>query len=337
MTFWMIFNGSGQGSGPEHDGQVRGLFGGEGPGDLGFAPADALLDHRGGIDVVVQDDGQALLHVFGGDLVEEPGPLGVKIQGNIGLVEIGFDAHAGVREDVSGHQGPPLQKKGPAGDDPGVFIGSLLIEDLVPRGKVALESLFQAVLIIHQLELQEGGPADQFDRPLRVLDAGKLDEDLIFPLGGDDRFGHAELVDPVPDRLQALADCRFLDGFGLFGVHLQEILELSVLFPERSHLQIGVLVGADLAETVVGLAVRQERRKSSRPAVRSTCLKGISFFARVSLISLAYLSMALSTAFWASTSRRRCIPPRRSSPRWIFSVGQRTWSTTSAGDQRGWG
>ncbi len=56
--------------------------------------------------------------------------------------------------------------------------------------------------------------------------------------------------------------------------------------------------------------------------VRSTWRAGISFLARVSLISLAYLSRALSTAFCVSTSSKRCIPPRRSRPRLIFSVGR---------------
>ena len=33
----------------------------------------------------------------------------------------------------------------------------------------------------YQLEFQPGSLADQFDGPLRILDAGKLDNDMLMP------------------------------------------------------------------------------------------------------------------------------------------------------------
>ena len=58
------------------------------------------------------------------------------------------------------------------------------------------------------LELQERGRRDQVLDPRRVVYAGQLDEDAVAlqTLTLDDRFGHAELIDAVPDRLQRRPD-----------------------------------------------------------------------------------------------------------------------------------
>ena len=55
--------------------------------------------------------------------------------------------------------------------------------------------------------------------------AGKLDDDLAVSAGGDGRLRHAELVDAVPDRLDALVDGVALDGGRFVGGQRQRVLD----------------------------------------------------------------------------------------------------------------
>ena len=73
----------------------------------------------------------------------------------------------------------------------------------------------QAGRIGNQLELELGGVADQFQGPLRILDAGQLDDDFILALADNDRFGDAELVDPVAEDFQGLVNGIVLDEVSL--------------------------------------------------------------------------------------------------------------------------
>ena len=77
------------------------------------------------------------------------------------------------------------------------------------------------MLVVDELEFQKGRPADQVFGAGRILDPGKLDDDPVRPLRDDLRFGDAELIDPVPDRLQALLDGQLLDLGGAFVIDLQ--------------------------------------------------------------------------------------------------------------------
>ena len=85
-TFFQHGDGRGQRTGTQHDGQVRGFLRGELAGDDGTATGDALLDHRSGIDLVVQHDGHATAHVFTGDVLEQGGAAAVEVQADAGAV-----------------------------------------------------------------------------------------------------------------------------------------------------------------------------------------------------------------------------------------------------------
>ena len=86
-TFFQNGDRGGQGSGPEHDGQVPGFLLGETAGDAGPAAGNALLDDRRGIHLAVQDDGQTLLDVFARKTFEEVAPPPVEGHAHVCLVE----------------------------------------------------------------------------------------------------------------------------------------------------------------------------------------------------------------------------------------------------------
>jgi len=58
----------------------------------------------------------------------------------------------------------------------------------------------------HQLELEQGGLADEVDGAPRVVDAGELHHDAVPSLRVDRRLGDAELVDAVADDLEGAGD-----------------------------------------------------------------------------------------------------------------------------------
>ena len=64
---------------------------------------------------------------------------------------------------------------------------------------------------LDDLELEKGRGADEALHLVGVVDAGQLDQNLVASraVGGDDRLGHAERVDPALDGLE-----RLLDGLG---------------------------------------------------------------------------------------------------------------------------
>jgi hypothetical protein len=82
-------------------------------------------------------------------------------------------------------------------------------QDLGVRGHDAADGGEQALTVgggpcDDLLELEEGGRGDEVLDPRRVVDAGQLHQDAVAvqALALDHRLGDAELVDPVPDRLQ---------------------------------------------------------------------------------------------------------------------------------------
>ena len=77
------------------------------------------------------------------------------------------------------------------------------------------------MILIQHLELQQGRVLNEGLGPPWILHARELDNDLAEPLLLNQGLGHAELIDPVPDSLQGLADRRLLDPFGIVGLQRQ--------------------------------------------------------------------------------------------------------------------
>jgi hypothetical protein len=82
------------------------------------------------------------------------------------------------------------------------------------------------------------GGAEQFTQPGRILQPGELDEETVGSDALDRRLGHADLVDALPDDLQAL-----LDG----GIDADVQSRLGELHPNeialRGNFQVGRAVG----------------------------------------------------------------------------------------------
>ncbi len=237
-------DGGRQGPGPQDNGQVGGFLGGIGPGDLGLAAADALLDHRRRAHHAVQDDGQAALDVLPGDLAELRGPPAIEVHRDVRLVIVA-DAHRGVLHRIAGEQDLLFQQQRLALDAAGLPVDALFDIDLVLRRNLVgqglvelfpgvagfelagLEGLFDQLrqietgLVVHQFKFQLGGLADEVQGPLGVLDAGKLHHDIVGALAHQDRLGHAKLVDAVAQHLQALGYGAFLELLDFLGFELE--------------------------------------------------------------------------------------------------------------------
>ena len=84
--------------------------------------------------------------------------------------------------------------------------------------------------------------------PGRIFNTGQLDDDPVISLGDDFRFRDAELIDAVPDSLQALLHRVFLDLFNPAVPDLQGDGLSAVPRLGRSHLDIGVVILQDLFE-----------------------------------------------------------------------------------------
>jgi hypothetical protein len=91
--------------------------------------------------------------------------------------------------------------------------------------------------LVHQLELQVGGAADDVDGPLGIVEARKLDDDAVAHLLADVGFGHAELVDAVADGLEGLIHGQILEIFDIGVRSGQHVPHLAVA---------GVFGGRDL-------------------------------------------------------------------------------------------
>ena len=178
------------------------LLHGEAACDLGLASGNLFLNDRGGIDGLVQNDRKPLLDVVPGDLVKELRARAVEGQGDIGFVELS-EGHAGIADHVAAHQGPGLEK---VGDPASPLVGRIPVQKFLSgrKGRLAVQKSCRIGRIVRQLELQPGRLSDQGHGPFRVGHPRKLNQDPVLSLLFDDRFGHAKLVDPVPDDLHGL-------------------------------------------------------------------------------------------------------------------------------------
>ena len=126
-----------------------------------------------------------------------------------------------------------------------------------PCRDVAPQGILEAVLLVDELELQQGRPADEVDGPFRVLDSGQLDQDPVVALGDDLGLRHAELVHAVADRLEALVEGCLLDVGDPLLAELQGHLLAPLDGLGGLDLQVGELIGEDLLEIGPGFPGRQ--------------------------------------------------------------------------------
>ena len=87
-------------------------------------------------------------------------------------------------------------------------------------GNTSRQIELQLVVLVEHFKLEQGRLFDQILGALGLFDAGQLHDDLLQPLPLHHRFGHAELVDAVPDRFQGLVDRGILNPLDLYFTQL---------------------------------------------------------------------------------------------------------------------
>ena len=180
------------------------------------SPAMPRLDRRRREHAVVEDDGELAADVRLREVAELAGTLLVEREADrrqVVLVErrarvtqvVAADRRHAAHDVVLRRRRAAARRGdiGRAGHDHAVR--RQVVVDRLHRGFLARERA-----LLDQLQLEDGRRADDVLRPLHVGHAGKLHHQLVGgALAGDDRLGHAKLVDAALDRLQGLRD-RFL-------------------------------------------------------------------------------------------------------------------------------
>ena len=94
--------------------------------------ADSLLDYRRRVDCIVQNDGHALFHVFGGDPLKQLGPRVVEVNGDIRVLKFA-DRDARVRQHIARQHRPFLYEVGRLCHAPAFFVDGSFEENFVLR------------------------------------------------------------------------------------------------------------------------------------------------------------------------------------------------------------
>ena len=141
-----------------------------------------------------------------------------------------------------------------------IRVDSPLGHDFVPFRYGTGGRGFLVHVFVDQLELQPGGPADQFDGPFGIADSRQLDNDVLFPFPLDRRLRYAELVDPVADGFQRLLHRLVLYAFNLRLPHPQLQVEETALVKRSLDLEPGILVLEQRLHLVGSSLVEQDDR-----------------------------------------------------------------------------
>src|SRR4029079_12393377 len=122
-------------------------------------------------------------------------PGRVEVHRHVGLAGVLVDRDPGGGHVAPGHVGLPLHHEGDLALLVGLLVDPALVEDLVAVRHPALERGVGVDLVVHQLELEQRGLADEGLGPLRILHARELHQDPVVALLLDRGLGHPELVD----------------------------------------------------------------------------------------------------------------------------------------------
>ena len=267
---------------------------GETARDLGAAAEDLLADHRRRADVLVEHDGQPAADALFGEVGEHPAAMAGEVEADVGFIEGAADADLGVLHHFAGHQHRRFEQERDPGLAFGLWVDHLFEKDLGALGQAALQGEVElpAALALapltaldrfvdqlrqvdagglgDQLELELGGLADEAHGPVRVLDAGQLDNDLVFALAEHHRLGNAELVDAVADDFQRLVDRILADIVDLLPAQLQGDARETALLGSHLGLQVGEGVLEYLFDRVDGPGVGQgEEDRAGRTRIHA--------------------------------------------------------------------
>ena len=210
-----------------------------------------------------------------------------EVEADVGFIEGAADADLGVLHHFAGHQHWGLEQQRHPGLALGLRVDHLLEKDLgalrqaTLQGEVELPAALALAPLTpldrfvdqlrqvdagglgDQLELELGGLTDEAHGPVRILDAGQLDNDLVFALAEHHRLGNAELVDAVADDFQRLVDRIFADIVDFLPAQLQGDARETALLGSHPGFQVGEGVLEDLFDRVDGAGVGQGEEDSA--------------------------------------------------------------------------
>ena len=205
------FHGCGQRAGAQQQRHVGRFLDVGHAADLNASAADFLADHRGrdhlGLSFFDQQDRHALADVLPRGLLEDAGAAAVEGHVHHGLTGLVVQAGAGVGDVVAGQHDVFLdqQRNAVAFDEIFGAERDLAAGSLFQRGGVVL-------LFVHHTDFQSRGAPQDFLGLGGILHARQLDDHTVEALLLDDRFGDAQFVDAVVQRVHVLLQGEFLDA-----------------------------------------------------------------------------------------------------------------------------
>ena len=155
------------------------------------------MDHRGRNDLAVQDDREPLADVVGRRFPKAGGALAIEAEVDDRLSGLSVEALRSLRQHLPGYDGALLQKERPL---------ILARQDHRTRRNASLQGFGDRDGVVHHLEGQLGGLADDGLQSLRIALAGSLHDDLVKSLPLDGGLTGAQGVDPPADDLDGLVD-----------------------------------------------------------------------------------------------------------------------------------
>ena len=205
--------------------------------DLTRSTENGLADYRRGDHLVVQHDGEALVHMRAGHFAELARAHAVEFEIDDGLSALLAERTGGVSQPVAAYHNALL-------DDDGLrrrtLLRAVFVEQLRADRDDALLCLLRVCRFIHQLECHLRGLAEKIDQPLRIGEARHLNQDAVFTLPFDGRLARTKLVDAAAHDFDRLVHDLL--------AHFRQIafrhLEADGVVPRLREL-VGALAGAE--------------------------------------------------------------------------------------------
>ena len=184
---------------PEQHSKIIGAFGRKAARNLPAAAQDRFPDLRSGNHLVIKDDREKFADILLGGLAEALCAFCVETERNHRLARALIECRLRVDEVFTRNDDPVLDE-----------MRNRRIVHRIKNGRACRRPPFDRLLyrhgLIDHLERQLCRLAENVLKALRILKTRDLDENTVYALALDDRFGRAELVDAAADNFDRLRD-----------------------------------------------------------------------------------------------------------------------------------
>ena len=193
-------------TGAQNDCQAVGLLDGEIAGDLAGAAENRLVDARRADHFLVEDDGEGLADIVGGELAEAQRPLLIELEGDDRLVGARVKTRLGIAQICA------VDSRGTRGlhpEDLALALVGLRLLRLHREGGAFLRRIVGRagrLAFADKLEGELGRLADHLDDLVGVADTRQLHDDAVLALALNRGFRDAGAVDALVDDAQRLID-----------------------------------------------------------------------------------------------------------------------------------